>query len=138
MKKGFLNFLLVGMMLFIPESSYASLRTYNIVKLPSSIDTDLPAPPLLPERPHMPAFNLIIVEIDEESGDMGILFNRSIDDVNITITHNGTTIEDDNICVIYGQCIIYNMNNYEEGQYVLTIENEGNILSKYEISIYEE
>lgn len=128
--------LLTGMMLFIPQSLCAGLRTYSLKIDPSSS----PQPPLPQASPgrRMPAFNPVTVEIDEESGDMGILFNRSIDDVNITITHNGTTIEDDNICVIYGQCIIYNMNNYEEGQYVLTIENEGNILSKYEISIYEE
>lgn len=130
--------LLAGIMTFIPESLSASLRTYNIVKLPNSTETDFPSPTPLPERPHIPAYPLTIVEINEELGDMCILFNCSIDDVNITITNNGTIIENNNINAICGQCIIYNMNSYEKGQYILTIESGKNILSQYEINIYEE
>ena len=48
------------------------------------------------------------------------------------------TIDEDNLSVLNGQCIIYNMNSYEVGQYTLTIESEGNTLSQYEIIIYEE
>ena len=86
----------------------------------------------------MPAFHPILVDINEDSGDLGILFNQSVENVNITIKYNGVTIDEDNLSVLNGQCIIYNMNSYEEGQYTLTIESEGNTLSQYEIIIYEE
>ena len=137
MKKFFL-IMLAGMMLFIPEYLYAGLRTYSLEKKTNSVDPGFPSPTPTPHRPQMPSFNPITVEINEDSGEMCILFNCSIDDVNITITNNGTTIENNNINAICGQCIIYNMNSYEKGQYILTIESGGNILSQYEISIYEE
>ena len=129
--------LLVVTMLLIPEDLHAGLRTYNLVELPISVDTDLPSPTPPPHRPQMFTINPIIMEIDEGSGDLHILFNMSIDNANIIITHNGARIEENNISIICEQYIIYNMSCYEEGQYILTIESEGSILSQYEINIYE-
>jgi hypothetical protein len=128
--------LLAGMTLFIPESLYA--RTYSLVNVSNTVDSDFPSPTLTPHRPQMPAFHPILVDINEDSGDLGILFNQSIENVNITIKYNGVTIDEDNLSVLNGQCIIYNMYSYEVGQYTLTIESEGNTLSQYEIIIYEE
>ncbi len=132
----FIFVLLAGMTLFIPESLYA--RTYSLVNVSNTVDPDFPSPTPTPHRPQMPAFHPILVDINEDSGDLGILFNQSIENVNITIKYNGVTIDEDNLSVLNGQCIIYNMNSYEEGQYTLTIESEGNALSQYEIIIYEE
>ena len=128
--------LLAGMTLFIPESLYA--RTYSLVNVSNTVDPGFPSPTPTPHRPQMPVFHPILVDINEDSGDLGILFNQSIENVNITIKYNGVTIDEDNLSVLNGQCIIYNMNSYEEGQYTLTIESEGNTLSQYEIIIYEE
>jgi len=126
--------LLAGMTLFIPGSLYA--RTYSIVNVSNTVDPGFPSPTPTPHRPQMPAFHPILVNINEDSGDLCILFNQSAEDVNITIKYNGVTIDEDNLSVLNGQCIIYNMNSYEEGLYTLSIESEGNIMSQYEISIY--
>ena len=128
--------LLAGIILFIPESLYA--RTYSLVSVSNTVDPGYPSPTPTSHRPQMPAFHPILVGINEDSGDLCILFNQSVEDINITIKYNGVTINEDNLSVLKGQCIIYNMNSYEEGQYVLFIESEGNIISHYEITIYDE
>lgn len=127
--------LLVGMTLLIPES--LSARTYRIVSVSNTVDPSLPSPTPTPHRPQMPALHPILVGINEDSGDLCILFNRSVENVNMTIKHNSVIIDGDHLNVINGQSIIYNMNSFEEGQYTLSIESEGHIMSQYEITIYD-
>ena len=86
----------------------------------------------------MPAFNPIVVSINEDSGNLYILFNRSIENVHISILGNGAIIDEDSDSVMAGQTIIFNLGNYEEGQYLLTIESNDEVLSQYIIFIDEE
>lgn len=124
-------------MSFIPNGLYATIRTYSVVKM-SSVDPGYPSPTPTPHRPQMPSFNPIIVGLDEETGDLYIEFNRSMEDVSISITHCGITIDEDNISAQSGQYIIYNLDDYEEGQYILTIQSDGVVISQYSISIIDE
>ena len=128
--------LLAGIMLLIPEVSYA--KTYSLANVPTSVDPDMPRPSTRPHHPLMPAFNPIVVSINEDSGDLYLLFNRSIEEVHISILDNGAIIEEDSENVMAGQTVIFNMGNYEGGQYTLTIESNDEVLSQYIIFIDEE
>ena len=128
--------LLAGIMLLIPKSFCA--KTYSLANVSNSVDSDPPRPSTRPHHPLMPAFNPIVVSINEDSGNLYILFNRSIENVHISILGNGAIIDEDSDSVMAGQTIIFNLGNYEEGQYLLTIESNGEVLSQYIIFIDEE
>ena len=128
--------LLAGIMLLIPKSFCA--KTYSLANVSNSVDSDPPRPSTRPHHPLMPAFNPIVVSINEDSGNLYILFNRSIENVHISISGNGTIIDEDSESVMAGQTVIFNLGNYEEGQYLLTIESNGEVLSQYIIFIDEE
>ena len=128
--------LLAGIMLLIPKSFCA--KTYSLANVSNSVDSDPPRPSTRPHHPLMPAFNPIVVSINEDSGNLYILFNRSIENVHIFILGNGAIIDEDSDSVMAGQTIIFNLGNYEEGQYLLTIESNDEVLSQYIIFIDEE
>ena len=128
--------LLAGIMLLIPKSFCA--KTYSLANVSNSVDSDPPRPSTRPHHPLMPAFNPIVVSINEDSGNLYILFNRSIENVHISILGNGAIIDEDSDSVMAGQTIIFNLGNYEEGQYTLTIESNNEVLSQYIIFIDEE
>lgn len=128
--------LLAGIMLLIPKSFCA--KTYSLANVSNSVDSDPPRPSTRPRHPLMPAFNPIVVSINEDSGNLYILFNRSIENVHISILGNGAIIDEDSDSVMAGQTIIFNLGNYEEGQYLLTIESNDEVLSQYIIFIDEE
>ena len=129
--------LLAGIMLLIPKSFCA--KTYSLANVSNSVDSDPPRPSTRPHHPLMPAFNPIVVSINEDSGNLYILFNRSIENVHISILGNGAIIDEDSDSVMAGQTtIIFNLGNYEEGQYLLTIESNDEVLSQYIIFIDEE
>lgn len=128
--------LLAGIMLLIPEVSYA--KTYSLANVSNSVDPDMPRPSTRPHHPLMPAFNPIVVSINEDLGNLYILFNRSIEEVHISISGNGTIIDENCKSVMAGQTVIFNLGNYEEGQYTLTIESNDEVLSQYIIFIDEE
>lgn len=135
--KKFIYVLLFGMMLLIPSSMYAH-KAYSIVKVSTTTDPSFPSPTPPPYRPKSVAISSVSVSIDEYSGDLFIAINKSIENVHITISYNGMSIEDDTLSAIYGQSIMYNMSTYEDGVYYLTIEGDGNVLSKYKIMIFDE
>ena len=128
--------LLAGIMLLIPKSFCA--KTYSLANVSNSVDSDPPRPSTRPHHPLMPAFNPIVVSINEDSGNLYILFNRSIENVHIFILGNGAIIDEDSDSVMAGQTVIFNLGNYEEGQYLLTIESNDEVLSQYIIFIDEE
>ena len=86
----------------------------------------------------MPACRPFIVDINEDTGDLYILFNRSIEDVHISILGNEAIIDEDTESVLAGQIIMFHLGNYEEGQYTLTIKSNDEVLSQYIIFIDEE
>lgn len=129
--------LLAGLFLF-PSRSLASSRTYQIINTTTSIPVIKHGPNGGPIIAKMPAHSPIILNVNEDSGELYIVFNSSIPSMHICFSQNGETIDEDFVDVTVGQTMIYNLSSYEEGQYTLTIESEGNILSQYEITIYDE
>lgn len=133
MKKIFL-IMFAGLMLWTSKSQ-ASSRVYSVVCTEQTIK---PVPQGGPITPKMPARYPFVININEDTGNLYILFNRSIENVHISISGNGTIIDEDTESVMAGQTVIFNLGNYEEGQYLLTIESNGEVLSQYIIFIDEE
>ena len=117
------------------SKSQASSRVYSVVGAEQTIKPDPHGKPL---TPHMPARYPFVININENTGDLYVLFNRSIENVHISILGNGAIIDEDSDSVMAGQTIIFNLGNYEEGQYLLTIESNDEVLSQYIIFIDEE
>lgn len=129
--------LLVGVILFTSRS-LASSRSYQIVNTTNSIPVIKHGPNGGPIIAKMPVHCPIVLNINEDSGELYVMFNSSISSTHISFSRNGEIVDEDYEDVIAGQTIIYNLGGYEEGLYTLTIESEGNILCQYEIAISDE
>ena len=136
MKKIFFIFF-AGLMLYASKS-IASSRIYSVIKLTGAEQPVKPDPHGGGFTPKMPACRPFIVDINEDTGDLYIIFNRSIEDVHISILGNEAIIDEDTESVLAGQIIMFHLGNYEEGQYTLTIESNDEVLSQYIIFIDEE
>jgi hypothetical protein len=86
----------------------------------------------------MPAFHPVIAVIDEETGELTIMFNTSINSVDIVISQNGVVIESDNTSAGSGQTALYDLSAYSVGEYTLFVETGGDVIAEYSITIEEE
>ena len=118
--------------------SLASSRTYQIVNITSAIPVIKHGPNGGPIIAKIPALSPVIININEDNGELYVVFNSSTPSTHIVFLYNGETIDEDFLDVTVGKTIIYNIGSYEEGKYTLTIESEGHIMSQYEITIIDE
>jgi len=58
--------------------------------------------------------------------------------VEITISQNNTVYEDDIMNVVSGQTVIYEMGDYDTGEYTLSVEVDGDTIAQYTIVITED
>ena len=141
MKKSYMNklvlILFVGLMLFTLRS-LASSRTYQIVNANSALPVIKHGPNGGPIEAKMPALNPVVIDINEDNGELYVVFNSSMPSTRIIIRNGEVVNEEDYVDVAIGQIIIYNIGSYEEGRYTLTVESEGKIMSQYEITINDE
>ena len=119
--------LLLGMTFLFSGNLYAGNKYY--IK---------PAPTVNPHKPKAPAYHPIFVSIDEETGELTIMFNTSINSVDIVISQNGVVIESDNTSAVSGQTVIYDLSAYNVGEYTLSIVAGGDVIAEYSITIEEE
>lgn len=126
MKKVFVT-LLVGVALLLSGNLYAGNK-YRI----------RPTSTPIPNKIGMPAFRPVIADIDEETGELSILFNRTMTSVDIIISQNGVTIESDNTSVVSGQVVVYDLSTYAVGDYTLSVETGGDVITEFSITIEEE
>lgn len=131
MKKVFVA-LFLGVALLFSGNLYAGDKNFSI-RTPSN-----PAPTPAPHRPGMPAFHPVIASIDAETGELYLQFNRSMSSVEITISQNNTVYEDDIMNVVSGQTVIYEMGDYDTGEYTLSVEVDGDTIAQYTIVIEDE
>lgn len=119
--------LLLGMTFLFSGNLYAGNK-YSIK----------PEPTPVPHKPGMPAFHPIFTSIDEETGELTVMFNITINSVDIVISQNGVVIESDNTSAVSGQTVIYDLSAYSVGEYTLLIETGGDVIAEYSITIEEE
>lgn len=121
--------LLVGITLLFSGNLYAGDKTYSLKGL---------RPTVTPFWPKAPAFHPVIAMIDAETGELTILFNTTINSVDIAISQNGVVIDNNNTSVVSGQTVAYDLSAYDEGEYTLLIETGGDVIAVYSITIEEE
>lgn len=128
MKKVFVT-LLVGVTLLLSGNLYAGNKVYTLHGI---------RPYPTPIRPKAPANHPVLAVIDEETGELTIMFNTSINSVDIVISQNGVVIESDNTSAVSGQTVIYDLSAYNVGEYTLSIVAGGDVIAEYSITIEEE
>lgn len=127
MKKLFVV-LLLGMTFLFSGNLYAGNKIYGIK----------PAPTVNPHKPKAPANHPIFASIDAETGELTIMFNTTINSVDIVISQNGVVIESDNTSAVSGQTALYDLSAYSVGEYTLLIVTGGDVIAEYSITIEEE
>lgn len=127
MKKVFVT--LLGVALLLSGNLYAGNKVYSLNHL---------KPYPTPIRPKIPANHPVLTNIDEETGELSILFNTTINSVNISISQNGVTIESDNTSVVSGQVVVYDLSTYAVGEYTLSVETGGDVITEFSITVEEE
>lgn len=128
MKKVFVT-LLLGMTFLFSGSLYAGDKVYNLNGI---------RPYPTPIRPKAPANPPIFASIDAETGELTIMFNTTINSVDIVISQNGVMIESDNTSAVSGQTALYDLSAYSVGEYTLSIVTGGDVIAEYSITIEEE
>ena len=128
MKKLFVT-LLLGMTFLFSGNLYAGNKVYNLNGI---------RPYPTPIRPKAPANHPVFASIDAETGELTIMFNTSINSVDIVISQNGVVIESDNTSAVSGQTALYDLSAYSVGEYTLLIVTGGDVIAEYSITIEEE
>jgi len=123
MKK--LLFMLFAGMLLFPIVTEAT--TY---KIKDRIETD--------EPPIRNPTTLIDVNLNETTGILTLLCVGNVGSMEVTISQNGVTIENDVIAVSNGQSVIYNLSGYVIGEYLLTIETADGAITQYIIYVEDD
>lgn len=131
MKKA-LVLLFMGVTLLFSGNLYAGDKTYSVKPQPGR-----PNPTPTPNKPGMPARVPVVVYLDEETGELTLLFNNTFSSAQIALSQNGLTIEDEELDAVAGQTLLYNLSTYSAGEYTLTIAAAGDIIAAYTISIEE-
>lgn len=132
MKKVFVA-LFLGVALLFSGNLYAGDKNFSI-----RTDPGHPSPTPSPNKPGMPAFYPVMASIDAETGELYLQFNRSMSSVEINISQNNTVYEDDIMNVVSGQTVIYEMGDYDTGEYTLSVEVDGDTIAQYTIVIEDE
>lgn len=125
MKKLFL-ILLMGMML-IPSAMNA--KRYKSTHLGNE-GNEIPA--------RNPTSTNVDVDLNETTGVLTLCYFGNVGSMEVTISQNGVTIENDVIAVSNGQSVIYNLSGYAIGEYLLTIETADGAITQYIIYVEDD
>lgn len=121
MKKIFIA-LLAGLLCAAPASMTA--RDYK--------GRDRPTDPI---APRMPTTSSIIVSVNEVTGEVTMYFSEAIDDLTISLKQNGVTLDSIETSVALGETVLYELEDYDEGEYTLVFETPEGTIKTYYITI---
>lgn len=85
-----------------------------------------------------PDANYVSVDLGETTGILTLLCVGNVGSMEVTISQNGVTIENDVIAVSNGQSVIYNLSGYVIGEYLLTIETADGAITQYIIYVEDD
>lgn len=123
MKK--LVLVLLAGLLMIPSDLFA--EKYNSKKI-----TPIPPPARTPSQ------YLLSLYLDEDTGDLVIIPNNDITDLNITITGNGVTYLDTTVSLSFGQSYTDCVDYLGVGTYILTLSTIDGVIDQYEITVEDD
>ena len=95
-------------------------------------------PPLMPPPIKSPDASYIGVDLGETTGILTLLCVGNVGSMEVTISQNGVTIENDVIAASNGQSVIYNLSGYAIGEYLLTIETADGAITQYIIYVEDD
>lgn len=115
----------MGIMLF---QNVAVADVYKLKHLPENDQ--------LPSR--TPTTSYVSTDLNEATGILALLCVGNVGSMEVTISQNGVTIENDVIAVSNGQSVIYNLSGYAIGEYLLTIETADGAITQYIIYVEDD
>ncbi len=84
-----------------------------------------------------PVLDFLTVEVNQDSCQLCITFSEDVPDCVLSLTKNSETYEEDELDAVSGQTIVYDLVNYDVGEYTLTIEVDGTIIAIIAVIIEE-
>lgn len=127
MKKIIIALISCMVLSLVPSTSYAKKKIY--IECPTSSN------PSGPRRGTV--WDFLTVDVNQDSCELYITFTDDVSDLVLTLTGNGVTYEEDELDAVLGQTVIYGLENYDIGDYELTIEVDGSVVVLYTITIEE-
>ena len=112
---------------YMPVASYAEKKIY--------IGSQIGADDSGPRRDVV--LDFLTLDVNQDSCELCITFLDDVTDLGLYLTKNGVTYEEDELDVLIGQTVVYELENYSVGEYDLTIEVGGNIVAIFTVSIVE-
>lgn len=112
----------------MPFTSFAQKKIY--------IGNSTSSRPSGPKRG--PVLDFLTIEVNQDSCQLCITFSDDVPDCVLTLTKNGETYEENGLDAVSSHTIIYDLANYDIGEYDLTIEVDGTIIAIFTVIIEEE
>lgn len=127
MKKVIIALISCLVLAYVPATSYAEKKIY--VGCPTGSD------PTGPRRGV--TMDFLTIDVDQDSCELCITFLDDVNDVGLFLTRNGVTYEEDELDVVTGQTVVYDLEDYSVGEYDLTIEVGGIVVAVISVIIEE-
>lgn len=90
---------------------------------------------LVPRPVRTPARYYIIMNVDENTGDLAICPNYDITGLTITLTGNGVTYINTTVSLSAGQAYLDSLAGYALGEYTLTLSTADGVIDQYTITV---
>ena len=85
-----------------------------------------------------PALFYVSAGIDSETGEFTIWSNYGIDNMHVTITQGNVVLDEFTQAHTAGVPTVYGFDGYDEGEYLLTIEDSNGVIVQYVITIWDD
>lgn len=85
--------------------------------------------------PFRSPIELLILSLDENTGDLAITPSSDITGLTITLTGNGVTYINTTVALNAGQSYTDSLAGYAEGTYILTLSTADGVIAQYEITV---
>lgn len=92
-------------------------------------------PLVTPIYPQMPSAHPITISVDEETGEVTMCFSYAIEDLTISLKQNGVTLDSFDTSVDQGETVLYELEDYDAGDYTLVLETADGVIKTYYITI---
>ena len=127
MKKIIILVLSCIMLASIPATTYAKKKIY--VESNTTMDSQGPR--------RGPLFEWVTIGAIEDDCELQIIINDTIANVRMSLTQNGITYIDEEASANLGQVFNYDLSDYELGDYVLSVEVDGTVVTLFTVTIEE-
>ncbi|MBO4849644.1 MAG: DUF3244 domain-containing protein [Prevotella sp.] len=115
---------------YVPVTSYAEKKIY--IESQTSSDSSGPK-----RGDVLDILNILNIEACQDSCVLCITLLDDVTNLGLYLTKNGVTYEEDELDALTGQTIVYDLENYDTGEYDLTITVGGNVIATIAVIIEE-